>query len=193
MFTNLQNVLKFGNMDITKIDELWLELDKISQKGNTIVAISNTGKYRRRNGKVGTLSLRQRSSIIDSRGVRERYYVLIAKHFLITVKRPDQVQIDHITHSPTEYEVNDVRNLRFCNQVENMNFDEAKSNRSGENHPLYGKTGNMISWWKGDNVGPSGAYKRARKLYKVGEITEEEFQQYRDALKEFRRNKKSTS
>lgn len=180
-------------MDMTQIDDQWLESDKICKKGNTIVAISNTGKYRRRNGEVGILSLRKRSANRDSRGVRERYYVLIAKHFLITVKRPDQTQIDHITHSPTEYEVNDVRNLRFCNQVENMNFDEAKSNRSGENHPLYGKSPDKCPRWKGDNVVPSGAYKRAKKLYKAGKITEEEFQQYRNALMEFRRNKKSTS
>lgn len=49
-------------------------------------------------------------------------------------------------------------------------------------HPMKGRTGDKNPRWKGDDVGPSGMYKRARRLYKAGKITEEEFQPYRDAL-----------
>jgi hypothetical protein len=111
------------------------------------------------------------------------------------VKLPDQNQIDHITHNPTEYNVNDVRNLRWCTQAENLNFDEARKNmsqsKSGNKHPLYGRTFDKSPTWKGDEVGPTGLYSRARKLYKAGKITEEEFQKYRDMRQEYQRAKRA--
>ena len=68
---------------------------------------------------------------------------------------------------------------------------------SGYKHPLYGK-GYLISSeknpnWKGDKASVSAIYKRAKKLYKAGKISESEFQPYRDAWAEdlkARRNKK---
>jgi len=194
-------------MDMTKIDEQWLDLPKIKKLKNSIVAISNTGKYRRSDGTIGILRLRQSAKCC---GKREHCSKIIAEHFLITVKRPDQEEIDHITHYPTEYAMNDVRNLRWCTQAENVNFEEARDSKSksvrrgikhpmygitGEKHPMYGK-GYLISWdkhpaWKGDDVGPSGAYRRAQKLYKEGKITEEELKRCRVKLQEHRRNKRA--
>lgn len=65
--------------------------------------------------------------------------------------------------------------------------------KTGENNPMYGLTGNKCPNWKGDNVGPTGAYQRAKKLYKDGKITEEEFHHYREALREYRRANRSKS
>ena len=38
--------------------------------------------------------------------------------------------IDHISHAPDSMYVNDVRNLRWCTNRENCNFQEAKLNYS---------------------------------------------------------------
>jgi hypothetical protein len=144
------------------IDEQWLELHRLRNQKNYIVAISNTGKYRKADGTECILGLRQKVWYYRKLKLCHR---IIADHFLITVKRPDQICIDHITHKPSEYNVNDVRNLRWCTPKENSNFEEAKDNQSGEKNSMYGRTGEKNPYWKGDTVGPLGAYKRARKEY----------------------------
>lgn len=53
--------------------------------------------------------------------------------------------------------------------------------RTGDKHPMYGRREDRCPAWKGDKVGTEGLYKRQLKRYKAGEITEEEFQPYRDA------------
>lgn len=166
-------------MDITKIDEKWLEIPRVQNHKNYIVAISNTGKYRRSDGNTGILKIRHKIRIFNSCEI-EKCSHIIAKHFLITARRPNQTCIDHITHNPTEYNVNDVRNLRWCTKEENSGFEEARENvskamkgtRLGSNNPM----------WKGDNVGIPGAYHRARKLYRAGKLTEEEFQPYKKMI-----------
>lgn len=71
----------------------------------------------------------------------------------------------------------------------------------GDKSPLYGKKcstetrakmseahrGEKCYKWKGDDVGIQGKYIRAKKLFKKGLISEEEFQTYRDRLSEYRR------
>lgn len=190
-----------------EIDEKWINLKRVRGNSRFITAISNTGKYRKSDGTVGCLRLRQQLKYEDR---RIECYRIIAEHFLITVKRPDQNQIDHITHNPKEYNVNDVRNLRWCNNKENHNFEEAKQSVSGKNnpmygmtgekapmygirgnkHPMYGRTGENSANWKGCNVTLSGEYKRGQKLYKAGKLTEDEFQHYRDLWSEYQRNKR---
>lgn len=68
----------------------------------------------------------------------------------------------------------------------------SESLRGGKSY-LYGKTGEKHPNWKGDKVGVIGAYVRAKKLYKAGKITEEEFQPYRDAKAEYIRTRRSKS
>lgn len=76
--------------------------------------------------------------------------------------------------------------------------------RTGENHPMYGKgyltSGDKNPWygmtrekapaWKGDKAKPGALYKRAKKLYKSGLITEEEFQTSRDLWRTYQRQRK---
>jgi len=107
-------------MDITQIDEQWYEIPRARNQKNAIVAISNTGKYRKLDGTIGILRLRR---LLKYDGEKEYAYRIIAEHFLITVRRPDQNQIDHITHHPDGYEVNDVRNIRWCTKAENNRFE----------------------------------------------------------------------
>lgn len=146
-------------MDITQIDEQWIEIPRINTNKLAISAISNTGKYRRLDGTEGILELRHG---IRTDREREYCYYLIAEHFLITVKRPDQNRIDHITHNPTEYTVNDVRNLRWCTKKENDNFEEA----------IFNKSGSRSTHWKGDSAKPNAKYRRALEEYRISPTKE---------------------
>lgn len=138
---------------MTQIDEHWLEIERERICSNTVIAISNTGFLKIANGSIVPSWLRQEVRIY---GKLTRIHRLIAEHFLITVKRPDQTCIDHITHFPEDMNVNDVRNLRWCTKKENCNFEEAKENMSGENH----------SRWQGDLAGTSAKYNRALREYR---------------------------
>ena len=103
----------------------WVEIPHGRKtKGATFVAVSDTGMLLRKNGEIVPSTYRQCVS-----GNR-RIYRIIADNFLVTVRRPDQVQIDHITHKPGGMNINDVRNMRWCTQKENRNFPEAIENNS---------------------------------------------------------------
>lgn len=171
-----------------EIDEQWLSMPRVRNCEGDIVAISNTGKYRRGSSIEGILDIRQR---VMYYGKREHCSHIIAEHFLITVKRPDQKFIDHITHHPTEYNVNDVRNLRWCTLAENNGFEEARENTSKAMKGL--RIGDKNPIWKGDNVGPCRLYQRALIQYRNGEITKEELQPYRDKSNEYKRARKKQS
>jgi len=148
------------------IDEQWVEVPKVQVHNDSIVSVSNTGKYRRADGTVGCLELRQR---LRYHGEQEHCYWVIAEHFLITVKRPDQICIDHITHHPTDYNVNDVRNLRWCNNAENNRFEEARKNKSKAQE---GRTGEKHQHWKGDSAKAKAKYRRALNEYRANPTQE---------------------
>lgn len=57
-------------------------------------------------------------------------------------------------------------------------------------HPMTGLTGDKCQSWKGDNVGASAMYNRAKKLYKAGKISEVEFQPFRDMWIEYKKMRK---
>lgn len=107
--------------------EEWFKTNNNSDDGRTIIEISNLGRIKRKNGKIEYSKLRQ---IVTWNGKKKLIYRLIASMFLITVHRPDQTCIDHITHNPTGMNVNDVRNLRWCTVLENNNFPEFRENNS---------------------------------------------------------------
>ena len=149
--------------------EEWIELKRpYDCNRRTVVAFSNMGRIRRKNGSVEDTALRQKI-VPDKRKVF--VYRLVADHFLVTVRRPDQQHIDHITHSPTEYAVNDVRNLRYCTNKENGLFSEALENRrkkcghpmpkwSAEKRAKY--SGENSCHWKGDNVSAHAKWRRKK-------------------------------
>ena len=67
---------------------------------------------------------------------------------------------------------------------------------AGEKNGMYGQSWDKSPTWKGDKARVPGLYVRAKKLFKAGEITEEEFQPYRDAWAEdqrLRRKKRKQS
>ena len=164
------------------IDEQWIEITRERKYKDSIVAISNTGKYRRLDGTIGILSLRQK---IRYCGELEYCYRMIAEHFLITVKRPDQNQIDHITHYTNGYNVNNVLNLRWCSTIENSGFEEARNNKSKE----------KCHFWRGDSATPKGKYKRALNEYRRNP-TEENLATLKEARlirNESERSRKATS
>lgn len=103
----------------------WVEIPHVRKtKGSTFIAVSDTGMLLRKNGEIVPSTYRQ--CVSENR----RIYRIIANNFLITVRRPDQVQIDHITHNPVGMNINDVRNLRWCSEKENHGFVEARENNS---------------------------------------------------------------
>lgn len=87
----------------------WIYIEHELVQPNTIVAISSTGLLKRASGEI-TPSVYRGCVTIDGR--KHRIYRLIADQFLIGVRRPEQIFIDHITHHPQGMNVNDVRNLR---------------------------------------------------------------------------------
>ena len=113
-----------------------------SLKPYQVVAVSNMGRWKKRDGRIENIALRTGRVLID--GKRVRAYIVIAEHFLVTVRRPDQICIDHITHNPEGMNVNDVRNLRWCTHKENGNFEECKErqrkSKLGTKNPMYGKS-----------------------------------------------------
>lgn len=130
------------------LEEEWIQIPdpplkpRGSLKPYQVVAISNRGRWKKRDGSIEVMELH--SSRVHINGRRVRAYIVLAQNFLITVKRPDQDQIDHITHNPMDMFVNDIRNLRWCSKKENGNFEECKMNQRnakiGSKNPMFGKT-----------------------------------------------------
>lgn len=106
----------------------WIEVDKTNARTPwVIVAISNTGLIKYKNGVIKNSTLETKVII---NGFSKRIYYHIAENFLQTVHRPDQIRIDHITHNTENMNINDVRNLRWCTKSENERFEEARENKS---------------------------------------------------------------
>jgi hypothetical protein len=68
--------------------------------------------------------------------------------------------------------------------------DHPGSRLVGEKNPMYGRSTDKNPNWKGDKASASAMYGRAKKLYKSGQITEEEFQKFRDIWSEYQRMRK---
>lgn len=110
--------------------EIWIETNNRNNYNKTIVAISNTGCVKQKNGEIRPSRYRE---MVTFNGKQIRIYRFIAEHFIL--KTPEDIelgrnQIDHITHNPPGMNINDVRNLRWCTQKENMGFEEARINNS---------------------------------------------------------------
>ena len=112
------------------MNEIWIEIP-IKNKNRchkAIIAISNLGNMKRRNGIIEPIPLRQAIG-----GERIFAYRLLLEHF--KPRTPEDIalgrdQVDHITHNPIDMNVNDIRNLRWCTAKENHNFEEFRNNAS---------------------------------------------------------------
>lgn len=111
-------------------EELWVETGNLSTDGRTSIAFSNCGRIRRKNGVVEYSKYRQ---LVRYKGKLVKLHRIISEHFIPKTEedlRLNRNIIDHITHHPNGMNVNDIRNMRWCTQKENCNFDEARMNRS---------------------------------------------------------------
>lgn len=108
----------------------WINLVNNAKTKLAIIAISDTGLMKRRDGSISTIPYRQ---CVTHNGECIRCYTLLANTFI--PKTEDDIlnnrnQIDHVTHNPINMNINDVRNLRWCTAKENHNFEEARYNNS---------------------------------------------------------------
>lgn len=112
--------------------EEWIIINRKCNKPNVIVAISNTGKIKRTNGVIEVTD--RRKHVVRLNGKQFRIERAIATLFIPKTEediRLGRYCVDHITHNPTNMNINDVRNLRWCTYKENNNFPEALSNKRG--------------------------------------------------------------
>lgn len=112
--------------------EEWIEIKHQRKKPNSIVAVSNTGCIRRENGEIEVADIR--NSTMRFNGKHCRIHRIIATLFIPKTEEDVKLgrnTVDHIKHNPIGMNVNDVRNLRWCTQKENNNFEEAITNKRG--------------------------------------------------------------
>lgn len=106
--------------------EIWVKTG--NAKG--YIAISNCGRLMDKNGVISFSRLRQK---IHFNGKQLFVHRIIISLFLNKTEEDVLRQrnfVDHITHYPKEYNVNDVRNLRWCTPGENIRFEESRYNHS---------------------------------------------------------------
>lgn len=107
--------------------EMWIKLDNNAQRGDTVIAVSNTGLMKCKNGEIKEIPLRR---AVRVSGKLTLIYRILAEAF---IPNPDNKPfVDHITHDRTkiDYPLNNIRNLRWCTCKENCNFEEAIENKS---------------------------------------------------------------
>ena len=112
--------------------EIWISTGNKSKHCSAVIAASNCGRIMRKNGKIDIASYRQQVYVGEKR-LQMLVYRFLATNFI--VKTEDDILkhrtfIDHITNTPDNMYINDVRNLRWCTQKENCNFKEAILNKS---------------------------------------------------------------
>ena len=93
---------------------------------------------------------------------------------------------------PIDHSIHQTMHREFKRGTEHSN--EGKNNpmygRSGDKNPMYGMSKDKNPNWKGDKAQPPAIYMRARRLYRSGKMTENEFQPFRDIWNEFRRERR---
>lgn len=132
-----------------KIEEQWFEL-RADAKRNEIASISNLGRVRYGDGEISVA--RMYGSIMLDR-VRTQFSHIIASKWV--PKTDEDIRlgrnfVDHITHTPHGFNINDFRNLRWCTHLENISFSEAKENHA---KGVKGVGRSDFGWWFQTNVG----------------------------------------
>lgn len=112
------------------IEEIWFELNNNRYRKRSVIALSNCGRLKRKNGLIEDIPLRK---LVLHNGEIVLCHRLLLEHFkpkTLEDKMLGRDVADHKTHNPIGMNINDVRNLRWCTQQENCNFDEARHNKS---------------------------------------------------------------
>lgn len=110
--------------------ETWIALYPKNNKPSVIIAISNRGRLMRKSGKIEVMAYRQRITV---KNIRMRAYRYLAEKFIRKTeedKLKNRWHIDHITHTPRDMYINDIRNMRWCTKLENDRFEERCKNLS---------------------------------------------------------------
>ena len=120
--------------------EIWVKIDHDKLLKSTIIAVSNCGRVMRHDGSIEIASLRQRVNV--NKKIKHLYQILL--EFFMPKSEDDIIKgrklVDHKTHYPKDMYVNDVRNLRWCTNKENCNFEEVKeTQRKKSSERLKGK------------------------------------------------------
>lgn len=112
------------------IEEIWFKINHKRHKETTVIAISNCGRMKRNNGVVEDIPLGQRT---NHNGESLHCYIFLLEHFkpqTLEDKLLGRYYVDHRSHSPIGMNINDIRNLRWCTQLENNRFEERRHNIS---------------------------------------------------------------
>ena len=109
--------------------EEWKNTNNTCPQMKTIIAVSNYGRLKLRSGEIKDSYYRQ---VMRYEGKSTKVHIVIAKLFI--PKTDEDIRlgrnfIDHKTHNPIGININDIRNLRWCTNKENCNFEEAKLNK----------------------------------------------------------------
>lgn len=109
--------------------EIWVETGNVNNNNKTIVAVSNMGRVKTKDGEIRVSKIREGMLY---KGKYSRIHRVIAQHFIPKTEddiRLNRDTVDHITHNPIGMNINDVRNLRWCTRKENNGFPEARENQ----------------------------------------------------------------
>lgn len=150
--------------------EIWFSVPTTARDSRRVIALSNCGRAMRGNGEIFETNYLTR---IKFNGKSYHVYRLIIEYFKPKTE-DDMIKnrtiVDHITHNPIGIGINDIRNLRWCTQRENCNFEEIHTNLCDKKKPTtyFGK-------WFIENYGkPSehkALYNRLHKRFKTtGEL-----------------------
>ena len=109
--------------------EIWIKVQD-SNRHTAIIAVSNCGRVMLANGKTEFCNYRKQRITTQAGRIQ-------LSRFLLNIFKPKteddiikcRIFADHITHNPENYCVNDIRNLRWCTNKENANFEEAHENQ----------------------------------------------------------------
>lgn len=112
--------------------EIWFSVPTTARDSRRVIALSNCGRAMRKNGEIFETNYLTRIKFKDK---SYHVYRLIIEYF--KPKTEDDIIknrniVDHITHNPIGIGINDIRNLRWCTQRENCNFNEAIHNLSNK-------------------------------------------------------------
>ena len=110
--------------------EIWVKTESNFDRKYNVIAFSNCGRIMRADG---SCEEAKELSRVKYCGKSMLIHRAIATAFIRKTEEDilkSRNTIDHKTHSPKDYFVNDVRNLRWCTVAENNGFEETRNKQS---------------------------------------------------------------